>query len=200
MRDKFNGGDGEVPQEGSLNDVLSGRHDPENDDDTYEGGRRRSVRPEWEQTTATRDEEGTGKDEEFIISPEPLAPGGPQDDGTGPDATENGPEEESFDPVSNVIKLYTKPGQPPSPEALVKVLTQAMEQGWETLYVYKGDGKTPDYQMGQIIQSFIEQNNLGDRICCCLDPEEYKQCGTAADICDHAVENGAVRKKDLSFS
>lgn len=174
-------------------------HADSEDDDIDQATRRPSARADWQQTTDVPDEEELTGEEEFVLSPTPLesAPEHTPDHG---EKAQSAAEEDRPDPVSNIIKLYAKQGQPPAPQAIAKALNQAMSQGWETIYVYKGNGKTPDYQMAQVIQSFIEQNNLGDRISCCLDPEEYKQCPTAKDVCNQAVENGAVRKKDLSFS
>lgn len=162
-----------------------------------EDGVSRSNKPEWEQTTDGSEEPA---EEEIILSSTPEPSGQIPADSSVNDSSHTFNEESGARKfVSNVITLRMKPGHPPTPEQLAKALQQAMEQGWETLYVFKGDGKTPDLQMAQYIQQFIEQNGASDRINCCVDPNVYAACGCVDDIKRENEQQGAISKPNVSI-
>jgi hypothetical protein len=132
-------------------------------------GDKKSDKPEWEPTTL--DTEDSKDEDTYYISNSPDVFDQENDAQTRHPFNDNSAQ----GMVSNVLMLKVKAGHPPSPQQLGNLLQTALDQGWETLYVYKADKKTPDLQMAQYIQQFIFQQNLHEKINCCLSPAEYRK-------------------------
>jgi hypothetical protein len=163
-----------------------------NDQEHYEN--KRPQKPEWEPTSA--DPEKDKEEDPYYISgsPESLGPEGDLDS-----QNEFNEQSGAQGKVSNVLVLKLKRGQPPTPEQLGKLIQTALDQGWETLYVYKGNRKTPDLQMAQYIQQFIMQQNLQEKINCCLSTAAYGQYKSIDDIQKEAISKGAETKPDINI-
>lgn len=157
----------------------------------------RPEKPGWEQTTANP-EADKQKQAGYLLSDKPRTL-----DLDDPDKHKNPFNEESgandYNFISNTITLRRKNGQPPSPKQLEKAVKRALDQGWTTMYVFESNGKKPDLQMAGYIQQFITQNKLGDKINCCLDEKAYKEKNSIKKIQKDSKENGATRKRNVTF-